>query len=85
MSELTPGPALGAEIPPAMAELYERLAVLGWSPKAVREKILPDWWDDEVAESGAGFAEAATYIGRYLKLDVRSLLTPGAPLKALDT
>lgn len=57
-----------------MAELYERLAVIGFPKKFIQQKILPDWWTDEVDETPGVLTEGALYISRRLNLDMQSLL-----------
>ncbi|NJM40747.1 MAG: ImmA/IrrE family metallo-endopeptidase, partial [Anaerolineae bacterium] len=47
---------------------------MGISRNFVREKILPEWWDDRAAINPAGYAEAIGYISRSLSLDLHSLM-----------
>ncbi|MBX3269798.1 MAG: ImmA/IrrE family metallo-endopeptidase [Sandaracinaceae bacterium] len=67
-----------------MKSMYSRLRVLGLTKPFVRKTILPDWWDDEVATSPAGFAEALVMISRYIGIDPARLRDPEADL-ALPT
>lgn len=62
-----------------MADLYERLAKLGFSKKYLRENILPDWWTDEVDQTPGVLLEGALYLSRRLKIDIASLLTSETP------
>lgn len=57
-----------------MADLYARLATIGFPKKFVQQKILPDWWTDEVDETPGVLTEGALYISRRLNLDMQSLL-----------
>jgi hypothetical protein len=57
-----------------MATLYARLAMIGLSKSFVREKALPDWWNEEFESTSGAVVEAATYISRRLNLDIASLL-----------
>ena len=57
-----------------MATLYERLSGIGFPEKFVREKALPDWWDEEFEATPGAVVEAATYVSRRLNLDIASLL-----------
>jgi len=61
-----------------MADLYVRLAAIGFPKRFIQQKILPDWWNDEVDTAPGVLAEGALYISRRLNLDVRSLLTTDA-------
>ncbi len=57
-----------------MADLYDRLETIGFPKKFVQQKILPDWWTDEVDETPGVLTEGALYISRRLNLDMQSLL-----------
>lgn len=57
-----------------METLYERLSEIGFSEKFVREKALPDWWDEEFEATPGAVVEAAAYVSRRLNLDMISLL-----------
>ncbi len=57
-----------------MADLYDRLAAIGFPKKFVQQKILPDWWTDEVDQTPGVLTEGALYISRRLNLDMQSLL-----------
>ena len=57
-----------------MTQLYSRLSTeIGVSRNFIRDKILPEWWDDRIAANPAGYAEAIGYISRRLALDLHSL------------
>jgi len=57
-----------------MIQLYHRLQAVGLSKSYVKERLLPDWWDDEIAFNDTGYAEALGYLSRFAALDLRSLL-----------
>ena len=57
-----------------MADLYDRLDAIGFPKNFVQQKILPDWWTDEVDEAPGVLTEGALYISRRLNLDMQSLL-----------
>jgi IrrE N-terminal-like domain len=57
-----------------MADLYDRLETIGFPKKFIQQKILPDWWTDEVDETPGVLTEGALYISRRLNLDMQSLL-----------
>lgn len=61
-----------------MAILYERLSKIGLPEKFVREKALPDWWDEEFEATTGAVVQAAAYVSRRLNLDIASLLQPEA-------
>lgn len=57
-----------------MKDLHLRLNSLGLPKKFVRDKILPDWWDDDYEAAPGAVTQAAGYISRRLNLDFNSLL-----------
>ena len=57
-----------------METLYKRLSQIGFSEKFVREKALPDWWDEEFEATPGAVVEAAAYVSRRLNLDFTSLV-----------
>ena len=59
-----------------MADLYNRLRAVGLTQNYLKKTILPEWWDDEIAENPAGYAEGLTYLSRHLGLDLASLHDP---------
>lgn len=63
-----------------MADLYRRLRAVGLTKPYIRKMILPDWWDDQIAENPAGFAEGLTFLSRHLGLDIATLRDPSLPL-----
>ena len=63
-----------------MADLYRRLGAVGLTKPYVRKMILPDWWDDQVAENPAGYAEGLSFLSRHLGLDIVSLRDPALPV-----
>lgn len=63
-----------------MADLYRRLGAVGLTKQMVRRYILPDWWDDQVAEKPAGYAEGISFISRHLGLDLASLRDRDRPI-----
>ena len=67
-----------------MKELFGRLRDIGLSTPYVRSQILSDWWDDEIAETPAGFTEAVWTIARHLGLSAEQLRRPGASLDLPD-
>jgi hypothetical protein len=67
-----------------MADLYRRLGAVGLTKQRVRQFILPEWWDDQVAANPAGFAEGISFISRHLGLELTSLREPGLPIAFRD-
>jgi len=63
-----------------MADLYRRLRAVGLTKPYVRNMILPDWWEDQVAENPAGYAEGLTLLSRHLGLDIATLRDPARPV-----
>lgn len=65
---------------PALKSLYARLRTEGLSPSFVRAKLLPDWWDDSLADNPANLAVAEVTLARNLGLTIRALRDPAQPL-----
>ncbi len=63
-----------------MKSLYARLRTEGLSPSFVRAKLLPDWWDDSLADNPANLAIAEVTLARNLGLTIRALRDPAQPL-----
>jgi len=63
-----------------MAQLYSRLGSVGFPRKYLREIILPDWWDDEIACNPAGYAEGLMILSRNLGLDLASMQHEAVPV-----
>jgi hypothetical protein len=57
----------------ALQSLYARLEQAGLDRKFVRKVLLPDWWDDAIAEHPTGYAEARLRIARASGLSLRQL------------
>lgn len=53
--------------------LYQRLVQAGLDIDYVRGVIMPDWWDDSIANSPAGQAEAMGLISRRLNIELSTL------------
>ena len=56
-----------------MAALYQRLANVGFNRPFIKKIVLPEWWDDEIAETPAGYSQGVGLVARHLGLDVRTL------------
>jgi hypothetical protein len=63
-----------------MTSLYDRLGSLGFPRRYLREVVLPDWWDDEVAHNPAGYSQGLLVLSRNLGLDLSSLQNGTVPL-----
>ncbi|MGV2335660.1 MAG UNVERIFIED_CONTAM: hypothetical protein LVR18_16610 [Planctomycetaceae bacterium] len=70
---------------PAMTDIYRRLKPLGFDAAFVRDLLLPDWWDDELANVPANRALAEAAISRHLKISVDRLATADAELTIPST
>lgn len=46
-----------------MKSLYGKLRLVGYTPKYI-QSLLPDWWDDQIATTPAGYQEASLRLGR---------------------
>jgi len=63
-----------------MSDLYDRLSAAGFDRQFVRDHVLPDWWDDELATNPATRAIAELTIARMLGFDVAALRNHAEPL-----
>lgn len=57
-----------------MKGLFARLRSIGLSTPYVRKFLLPDWWEDEAAETPTGFTEAVWTVARHLGVEPQQLL-----------
>ena len=56
-----------------MSALYQRLRKVGLKKKFVLQTILPEWWEDDVARTPAGYAQGLMILSRYAGLDISTL------------
>ncbi len=68
----------------SVRSLYERLEQAGLDRKFVRKVLLPDWWDDAIAQHPTGYAEARLRIARALGLSLSQLDSEDLFKRALD-
>lgn len=62
-------------------DVYRRLAGLGFTRAYIEKHALPDWWDDAIGLTGAGYLEALMVLSRRLGVDFDSLRDPEAPAR----
>jgi hypothetical protein len=62
------------EVQIKMADLYDRLAGIGFPKGFVQQKILPDWWTKEADQDPDVVLEGAMYLANRLNVNIRSLL-----------
>src|SRR5437762_1979247 len=67
-----------------MADLYRRLRAVGLTRPYIRKVILPDWWDDQIADNPAGYAEGLSFLSRHLGLDLATLRDQARPVAFRD-
>ena len=60
----------------SMNTLYNQLLTVG-IPKKYAKKVLPEWWDDQIAATEAGLQQAQLYFSRAFNLDLNSLKDTG--------
>src|SRR5437762_10878996 len=53
-----------------MRAVYDRLEEAGISRSYVRRVVLPEWWDDEIAETDSGYLQGLGIIARHLGLEL---------------
>ena len=64
-----------------MADIFKRLKPLGFDQRFVRTALLPDWWEDALAETASNRALAEAAIARHLGIDLSALRHPSASLR----
>lgn len=57
--------------------VLNRLSAAGFRPSYVRKVVLPDWWDDEIAKTQAGYVEGLGILARNLGLEWKPLFKKG--------
>lgn len=60
-----------------MKSLYKKLQTVGYNQKYV-QSLLPDWWDDEIAETPAGLQQASLILGQTFSVRAETLWTKDA-------
>lgn len=60
-----------------MKHLYQKLRKVGYNPKFI-ESLLPDWWDDDIAETPAGLQQASAILANKFSIHIESLLLKDA-------
>lgn len=61
-----------------MQRLYRKLRSVGYSKPYV-QSLLPNWWDDAIADNQAGFQQASLLLARLFSIQPESLWTDTAP------
>jgi len=64
-----------------MKDLYERLSEVGFDRSFLIKTVLPDWWDDSLAENPADRAIAEFAVARQLGFSLESLSDPNSGLR----
>jgi len=67
-----------------MKALYKRLAALGYKERFVKDRILPPWWQDQMAANPGSMAQAQLIVSRELQLDIDTVLGDG-PIARRDS
>lgn len=65
-----------------MNSLLSRLSRHGFSQRYVKQ-ILPDWWEDEAAESASAIIELKMQLSRVLGIDYSSLVDEQSPIRLM--
>ena len=67
-----------------MSLLYKRLADVGFNRPFIKKIVLPEWWEDEIANTPAGYSQGVGLVARHLGLDVRTLYADAGDLAYYD-
>lgn len=62
-----------------MKRLYSKLQTVGYNKKYI-ESLLPDWWDDAIADTPAGLQQASLILGQRFGIRSETLWTDSAEL-----
>ncbi len=62
---------------PQMKRLYSKLQTVGYNPKYIKS-LLPDWWDNEIAETPAGLQQASLILGQTFGIRAEALWAENA-------
>lgn len=60
-----------------MKRLYSKLKTVGYNPKYVHS-LLPDWWDDKIADTPAGLQQASLILSQCFGVRAETLWTESA-------
>ena len=52
-----------------MKTLYSRLADVGLDSKFLLTRVMPDWWEDKIAQNPSGYAQAMMLLSRHLGIE----------------
>ena len=55
--------------------IYYTLKKFGIDKNFIKDILLPDWWDDEIAKTKAGYLQTIDIISKNLGIDLASFLT----------
>ena len=67
-------------IPSPMLDLYLRLKSVSFDSKFVKETVLPEWWEDSLAEVPFNRSVAEAALASHLGFGIELLSDPNAPL-----
>lgn len=67
-----------------MKALYKRLSAVKLTTPYLKSTVLPDWWQDSMAEAKSGHAEALAFISRHTGILIDSMLDDNYPLTFAD-
>jgi len=69
----------------AMKDIYDRLRPLGFDAAFVKNCILPDWWQDKLADVPSNRQYAEALIARHLGIQAASLSKRDTPLQMRES
>ncbi len=53
-----------------ISNIYNALSIYGIDKKFVKKVLLPEWWDDEIANTKAGYLQTISIIAKNLGIDI---------------
>jgi len=68
-----------------LAGLFRRLKKVGYDQPFLRLAVLPDWWDDQLADNATAWAQMQLRVAQRLSLPLADLMDAAKPLSIAGT
>lgn len=70
-----------APVPQGMTTLFRRLKTIGYDKEFLRHVVLPDWWEDSMADNPVSRAQIELRLAQRLSVPLADLADPSCELK----